>query len=406
MSTIPLFELKRRHETGDKLNKGARRAINEQLKRECIVHGCHESLAFTRKSMFICETHKKTHKVGSDGKSQRVKGFKKTSSYEQRKMNREKKKRFYEKHGIKFEKTIRNRKSTPGKQAIETGTAREYQGEDLIYENYKEPLKRIEPTKGFGYYGTIGQTSDKKYVQCHVCGHLFSTLGGHLRKHKVTSEKYKEMFKLAATATLQSEEQRIKQQELVITKKLPKKGELPEWLKTYNKDVQTGKRKHPGTKRREGGMSMQRRNELGICPDQVLLKIKDLADILGRAPSELEFKAHYKGRFYSSITYQHGSYLKAIKKLGMKSAKELKEHTRESLIEAMVEFHEVHGRTPMTSDFKRGLLPSRGAYFRYFGTLNNARIEAGLNAILPMPFGQIIEMSPDQYIEYKLSREK
>lgn len=44
---------------------------------------------------------------------------------------------------------------------------------------------------------------------------------------------------------------------------------------------------------------------------------------------------------------------------------------------------------------------NRGTYIARFGTLNNARIEAGLNAVIPMPFGQIVELTPDQYREYK-----
>ena len=55
----------------------------------------------------------------------------------------------------------------------------------------------------------------------------------------------------------------------------------------------------------------------------------------------------------------------------------------------------------MTSDFNRGLLRDRGVYNREFGSLNNARVEAGLNAILPMPFGQHIELTPEQYFQYK-----
>lgn len=149
-------------------------------------------------------------------------------------------------------------------------------------------------------------------------------------------------------------------------------------------------------------MPLEKRNKLGLCPDQVLEKIRELADKLGHTPSLIEFNTEYKGRYTGSINFQHGSYLNAVAKLGLKSAKEVKEHTSQELLENLVEFFDKYGRIPMTTDFNRGLLgAARGTYIARFGTLNNARIEAGLNAILPLPFGQKVEMSPEQYLEYK-----
>lgn len=326
---------------------------------------------------------------------------KKYTKAEVRKINREKKKRYYERHGIKFDKTIRNRNAAPSRSGVE------FTSQTLLYENYKEPLKPIKNGKGFGYYGTLALTSDKKYVQCHICGHLFPSVAAHLRKHKMSAEEYKEMFQLGATTALISEPTRRKLQEAVVPKlQTSITGELPPWLQEYNRKVQTGEVKHIGSKRREGGLPLERRNELGICPDQVLEKIRELGEELGHTPSVEEFRRKYKGRYTGSIRFQHGSYLKAVKKLGLKSAKELKEPTNEDLLQDLVDFRDTHNRIPMTSDFKRGLLRPRAMYFRRFGSLNNARIEAGLNAILPLPFGKIIEMSADEYLTYKQRHQK
>lgn len=295
---------------------------------------------------------------------------------------------------------IRNRKATPSRQS--QGIM--FSGQTLLYENYKEPLKKIEKNKGYGFYGTVALTEDKEYVQCHVCGNLFPNVGGHVRKHKITAEEYKETYGLAATTALIGEPLREKLRAKSINN-LPSRDGLPSWLQEYNKKVQSGQIKHPGTKRKEGGLSLQRRNELGLCPDQVLEKIRELADILGHTPSNDEFQAHYEGRYLKSIKFQHGSYLKAVAKLGMKSAKEIKEHTTEQLIQYMQEFHKKYGRIPTTSDINRGLVgATRNTYFHRFGTLNNARIEAGLNAIVSMGFGKVIELSPDEYIAYKAGR--
>lgn len=268
---------------------------------------------------------------------------------------------------------------------------------DLIYENYKEPLKKIRKGQGFGYYGTVATTKDKTLIQCHACGELFSTLGGHLRKHSMDAVVYKEKFGLSMTTALVSDSVREAMQQRTIGKL--QNGQLPEHLVKYNRDVQNGVIKHDPNNR--SNWKLERRNKEGLCPDQVLEKIKELAMLLKHTPSEDEFRNYYGYRYIKSIRYLHGGYLQAVKKAELVSAKELKEPDNDKLLQDLIDFKEEHGRIPMTSDFKRGLLRPRAMYFRRFGSLNNARIEAGLNAVLPMPFGQIVEMSPEEYIKYK-----
>ena len=272
--------------------------------------------------------------------------------------------------------------------------------ETLIYEHYKEPLQKVED--GFGYYGTLAMTDDKENVQCHECGKLFPHLGLHARQHGMTAGEYKEKYKLGVTTALISDKVREKLQQVHAAGSIiPKGGDLPEWLKEYNRKVQSGEITHPGSRSTHGSYHLERRNQLGICPQQVLEKIRELAEKLGHTPSEIEFKDHYKYRYYKSICYQHGSYLNAVKKLGLKSAKELKEPDNEQLLQELRDFHEQHGRVPMSSDFARGLLRPRAMYFRRFGTLNNARLEAGLNAVVAFPFGKYVEMYARQYEQYK-----
>lgn len=282
-----------------------------------------------------------------------------------------------------------------------SGAAVKYDGQTLLYENYKEPLKPIEKNKGYGYYGTVALTSDKQYVQCHICGNLYSSLGSHLRKHAITAEKYKEMFQLSMETALISEPVRQKRQELSV-KQLGGKG-LPKHLQDYNLKVQTGKIKHKPPKR--SGISLQKRNELGLCPDQVLDKIKDLQEEMGgKTPSFDEFQARYDGKYLGPIKFQHGSWSNAVRKVAGMTRDEIRRPDNEQLLQDLRDFHEQNGRIPMTSDFNRGMLRPRTLYFARFGTLNNARIEAGLNAVLPMPFGQVVELTPEQYTDYKAGR--
>lgn len=388
---MTLKELQRRHESGEKQVKTVKAQIKAQLRRKCAQRGCNESLAFKSKVHTECPAHKgKTRTYfANPHKPTRVK---KTKA-QIKAANKKKKKAFYERHGIKFNKTIRNRvvdklnKDTKGVL---------YNGQTLLYENYKEPLKAIEKRKGYGFYGTLAMTDDKQYVQCHICGHLFENVGGHLRIHKITAPDYKDRFELSQSTALVSEpvRERLQRQAVKIFD-----GKLPEHLVEYNRKVQSGEIKHTLPKRRT--KSLEWRNKNGLCPDQVLDKIREHADELGRTPSLDEFQKRFGGKYIGSINFQHGSWLKAVAKLDMVSAKANKEYTREDLIEKLQEFHKEHNRIPMTSDFSRGLLPARNTYFHKFGTLNNARIEAGLNAVLSMPFGQVIELTPEEYFKYQ-----
>jgi hypothetical protein len=265
----------------------------------------------------------------------------------------------------------------------------------LLYEDYKEPLKAVPKGQGYGYMGTIALSADRQFIQCHICGDLYAFLGGHLKaKHGTDAEAYKKEFGLSLGTALVGDKYREMRQQSVIHQK--GKG-LPEHLQGYN-----DKRKSGELKRERGSrISLEWRNKKGLCPEQVLEKILDLKEILGKVPSADEFSAHYKGRYIASITYQHGSWVKAVKKLGLKTRDELRHPDQEQLLQDLRDFKELHDRIPMTSDFNRGLLRDKNVYIRQFGTLNDARIEAGLNAVLALPFGQVKEVTPEEYYKYK-----
>lgn len=148
-------------------------------------------------------------------------------------------------------------------------------------------------------------------------------------------------------------------------------------------------------------LSLESRNKRGLCPDQVLAKIKDLADRLGHCPTVAEFKQAYGSRFLTPINFHFGGYNKACRKASLIPRQDILNYTDEQLLEKLVAFKEKFDRIPMTSDFDRGLLPAARTYKNHFGTLNWARVEAGLGAILPIHHGQYKIMTPDEYIKYK-----
>lgn len=374
MSKVSLLELKHRHESGEEQHISVQRRINKELKRVCKYRDCDKSLAFERAKDFCTRTHrlKEVNRI--------------------KKANRLKKQAYNERHGIvpkKAKKPKPFRKDvpmTPGALSPETVT--------LLYEDYKEPLRAVEPEKGFGYMGTLAMNEERTHVQCHICGNLYKSVGGHLRLHRISSEDYRKEFGLGITTALIGEEYRLERQRSAV-KNLGGKG-LPKHLEGFNAKFKSGE-----IKRKGHVPSLEWRNRKGLCPDQVLEKILDLKEKLGHVPSQEEFIAEHKGRYLASIKFQHGSWIKAVHKLGLQSADELRRVNTAKLIDDLRDFYERNGRIPMTSDFNRGLLRDKTVYIRKFGSLNNARLEAGMNAVIPMPFGQILELTPEEYFKYK-----
>lgn len=385
---MTLKELQERHKSRTGLGyKSVKAQIRVQLQRRCLHRGCNESLAFSNKQKVLCDIHRGKPLVDALKTNSKKKPVKRITKLEQRRINKLKKQRFYDKHGIVFNKQLRR------KIVQDSGKlAEEYQ---LIYENYKEPLKRIPRDKGYGYYGTLATTADKELLQCHICGKLYGGLNSHVRYHKITVPDYKKRFGLSERTALVADSTRVKFQKNVF---LSKGSKIPAHLEAYNKAGQPNARRGAGTGHK---MSLEQRNKRGVCPDQVLEKIKELEIKLGRTPSHDEFRNEYNYRYVGSIKYQFGSWSNAIHSLGKQTMGELRHPDKTKLIEDLLNFQKTNGRIPMTSDFNRGLLRDRGVYIRQFGSLNNARIEAGMDAVIPMPFGKIITLPPAQYLRYK-----
>jgi hypothetical protein len=264
----------------------------------------------------------------------------------------------------------------------------------LVYEDYKEPLKAIEKGKGFGYYGTVALSADKTLVQCHICGNLYTTLNPHIiRTHKTSVNDYKDQFQLARGTALISEPMRERLQANAIERKQGAIG-----AEYMQKSFQSGT---PRQTRKGMKLSLEAHNKRGSCPDQLLEKIKVLATILDKTPTEKEFIAHYQQRYIGQVKRVYGTFVNAVHKAGLVSRDELRRPSKDQLIQELQDFHKQYGRIPMMSDFKRGLLRTYDTYVGAFGTLNNARIEAGLNAVLPLGFGRMLEVTPEQYLRYK-----
>lgn len=250
----------------------------------------------------------------------------------------------------------------------------------LTLKNYKEPLRRIEKGKGFGWYGTIACDIKGDGIQCHICGEIKESLIGHIyRKHGLKANEYREQFGLSNSTALVSEDVRmgLKKRTLKWLKTL-----TPEQKKELkmNLNIARLKRRHFYPKK-----SLEQKNKEGTCPDQLLQKIKDVKEKIGHTPSITEFITETKSQRYKHLIFKtFGSWKKAIHLIHAElsnrksSKKKCARYEREDLLEMLRLYAQENRQIPTYTDSKRGLIPPINAYQRVFGSIENARRQAGV----------------------------
>lgn len=252
----------------------------------------------------------------------------------------------------------------------------------LALNGYKEPLTKVEG--GFGYYGVVLQTENNEYIQCHICGKLFKHLAGHIWfGHKLKVNDFKDRFGISHTTALTSETTRWKL-----------KNRTLEWLKQMDpeeKQAYIEKRREALIKGRNKRTTYQPKKTLegynkdGTCPDQLLQKIKDVANELEHTPSLKEFVLACKTQRYKHLIFKvYGSWNKAIEMANLKKrASKIGRGKRifydtEELLEYLHIFAEENNEIPTHTDFKTSLLPDESIYTRRFGSIEKARQLAGV----------------------------
>lgn len=256
--------------------------------------------------------------------------------------------------------------------------------ETVLFYGYKEPLRKFEG--GYGYQGVLSYSKDRDKVQCHLCGGLFRSIGNqHLRLvHDMDAKTYKEKTGLSQNTALIGEGLRktLMDRPQVITVNNSSSEAAKASLEARKKLWEQAKNDPELRVKLWPKRTLEHKNKLGLCPDQLLDVIKKTKDSFGRVPTMEEFKGFHHGRFIGSIVLTFGSWGNALAKLGLET--NWKAHTRKSLIQAMKDFYKVHNRSPHWSDHNRGLLPSVRSYRLHFSSLNEARLFAGLPLRIPV----------------------
>lgn len=206
----------------------------------------------------------------------------------------------------------------------------------VYFYNYKEPLMRFE--KGFGYFGAVlfDESSDK--IQCHFCGKWFIALGNHIYgKHKVRAAEYKRTIGLNNTTALIGEKLRAK-------------------LIAHGHEVSL-RNLRPGGKMSQGQKDkiratlkenrFEKQNTSNTCPEQLLERLVDLYNRLGRLPRRKEIP------FIETIRKVYGTFKEACRIAGLpyrKPGGTLGEHFRykklEDIIIPIADFYQENGVLP------------------------------------------------------------
>ncbi len=148
------------------------------------------------------------------------------------------------------------------------------------------------------------------------------------------------------------------------------------------------------SKKGSGGWTLERRNYHGMCPEQLIHKIKLLQEKLGKRPRAKDFVKEY-GSFAPIITV-YGKWETAVRLAGITTYLDENKMrmSKEFLLESMRLFYKKHGRTPRSSDSRRGLIPHHQTYWKVFGNMNNARKAAGIP--------QLVQLSKYRYVELRV----
>lgn len=242
---------------------------------------------------------------------------------------------------------------------------------ELVFSNYKEPLKPIEKNKGYGYYGAILMDKQGEKIQCHLCGLMFKSVGTHIfAAHGLRADDYRTKFELARATSLVSE---VERQRL-------KANGLHCWeMKTAAQKKAFVDAGNKFGKSRKGVLHrLETKNKRGNCPDQLIDKIKKFADETGKKPNLRAFRKKMNeerhGGVILAIYQTFGSWNAAVKIAGHTPTPVRKcPFTNQELLDMLRVYYKRTKKVPTKSDSARGFIPSAQYYRNRFGSLPKAR---------------------------------
>lgn len=220
-------------------------------------------------------------------------------------------------------------------------------------------------------------------VRCHECGEWFISLSQHLGKsHALLAADYKKRHGLNLTASLcglRLSAVFSRRSKRTISQSPISPAQRSEWLR---KAVIARADKYRGSTMRADSRASELRNESGTCQAQLLGKIREIAEKLGRTPTQADL--HNGGISVRSAQLALGvhSLPEVLALAGMapkRSYGDTYRYTPQMLIELLRAFTVKYGRTPTVHDVQKfKLLPDYGTFKRHFGSMRAAYQAAGV----------------------------
>lgn len=171
---------------------------------------------------------------------------------------------------------------------------------------YIPPFEEVE--NGFGYKGVIVEDVKTNQIQCHICGEWYNQLGLHIKKHGLNTSEYKRRFGLLQTTALKSHRLRLRQS--IVMQELRKKYKQCN-RKFERNNLYAGNRKNKPK-------AEESKNKYGVCDLQIMQKVIELKEELGKTPTLTDLKERYGGGFIFHLNKRYNSYIRYCKELGLK----------------------------------------------------------------------------------------
>lgn len=260
--------------------------------------------------------------------------------------------------------------------------------------DYEKPFLDIKD--GYGHLGVLLVDKKTGEVQCHICGGYYHWLANHIwGTHKIKPNIYKEQFGLGQNTALASEKVREQLVRRAMTFPWERLQKGRQRLLKAQREGKTYNRNH----RNHGMATAEEMNKNGTCQLQVLDKLINISEKLGRQPYAHEMIHKDGANFRQTIRNRYGSVAEVRRLLEMQGYRYQKPDTKlysdDELLTALKQFTSVYKRRPVASDIKRGLLPSEGVFTKRFGSWKEAKLLAfGKPELLQTQEGKIEGTKP------------
>lgn len=236
---------------------------------------------------------------------------------------------------------------------------------------------------GCSVLGAIEYDAEEDKIRCHECGEWFQALPPHIGPaHGLSPRGYKQKHGLLLKAALVCERLREGSSRRAVLRVQCDSDANLRRLTAMRGLIRSFGSKWEATP--------EVRNENGRCRAQILLRLRAVAERLGRTPTQRDLRD-------AGLSY--GSVLSALKLRDLPSAMTLAglmpreqgvhldgqkgtfRYSREVLIELIRDFYVASGRLPSSSDMRRVGFPGRETFDRHFGSWKKAVESAGFGRL-------------------------